>query len=68
MKDRTRRLELGKMLLDVAKYLLTIVVIGGLVSEKVGLDAIILGFLFTFGFIGLGFQAIPPEEVDRDQF
>ncbi len=56
------------MLLDVAKYLLTIVVIGGLVSEKVGLDAIILGFLFTFGFIGLGFQAIPPEEVDRDQF
>ena len=62
MEDRTRRLELGKMLLDVAKYLLTIVVVGGLVSEKVSVEAVVLGVLLAGSLIGIGFQTIPPEE------
>ena len=61
MRDHTRHLELGKMLMDVAKYILTIVVISGIVSDKVNSETIVLGLLLAAGFMGLGFQAIPLE-------
>lgn len=61
MRDRTRRLELGKMLLDVAKYVMTIVVIGGIVSGRVQLDMIVIGFGMAAGIMGVGFFAIPLE-------
>lgn len=66
MKDRTRRLELGKMLMDVAKYVFTLVVIGGLVSERIRVEMIIVGITLGTGLLGLGFQAIPLEEENRE--
>ena len=62
MKDRTRRLELGKMLLDVSKFISTIVVVGGIVSDRVRVELIVLGVLMAVGFAGIGFQVIPLEE------
>jgi len=67
MKDRTRRLELGKMLLDVAKYVLSIVVIGGMVSDRVQPEAILIGLALGGGLIGIGFQVIPLEEKTIEQ-
>ncbi len=66
MRDRTRRLELGKMLLDVAKYVMTIVVIGGIISGRVQLDMIVLGIGMATGIMGVGFFAIPLEEKQRE--
>ncbi len=67
MTNRTRRLELGKMIIDVAKYILTIVVVGGLVSNKVDISAMVTGIVLATGLMGLGFQVIPPEETAREQ-
>ena len=57
-----RRLELGKMLLDVSKFISTIVVVGGIVSDRVRVELIVLGVLMAVGFAGIGFQVIPLEE------
>ena len=62
MRDRTRRTELGKMFIDVAKYVLTIVVIGGLVAEQVHAGSIVLGLVFSTSTAAIGFLVIPPEE------
>lgn len=62
MEDRTRRTELGKMLLDVTKYLLTIAVVGGLISEKIQVEMIFLGLALSIGVGGIGVMIIPPEE------
>lgn len=62
MRDRTRRTELGRVLLDVAKYVVTIVVIGGLISERVNVGAVLLGVVLAIGIGAIGFQVIPPEE------
>ena len=68
MRDRTRRLELGKMVIDVAKYIFTIVVIGGLISNRVDLEAMLIGLVLAFGLMGVGFGVIPPEETLYEQF
>ncbi len=34
MRHRDRRKELGKMLMDVSKYLLTVGLISGLIADK----------------------------------
>jgi polyferredoxin len=65
MRDRTRRLELGKMLMDVAKYVLTILVIGGFFYKQVGPFVAVLGFVLAMIFLSIGFQIIPPEEEKR---
>ena len=57
-----RRIELGKMLLDVSKFISTIVVVGGIVSDRVRVELIVLGVLMAVGFAGIGFQVIPLEE------
>ncbi len=62
MRDRTRRLELGKMFMDVAKYVLTIVVIGGLVYKQLSIFVALLGLLLAAAASGVGFRIIPPEE------
>lgn len=50
------------MLLDVAKYVFTIVVIGGLVSERVNVGNILFGLLIAFGTAIIGFHVIPEED------
>lgn len=66
MPDWTRRHELGKMWLDVAKYILTIVVVGGLFAGRMDVRAIVLGFVLGAAVAGVGFQVIPSEE-DADE-
>jgi len=55
------------MLLDVAKYVLSIVVIGGMVSDRVQPEAILIGLALGGGLIGIGFQVIPLEEKTIEQ-
>ncbi len=62
MKDRTRRLEIGRTLIDVAKYVATIVVVGGLVSNRVDLPNVLIGIVVVFGLGIIGFLAIPQDE------
>lgn len=66
MTNRTRRLELGKMIIDVAKYILTIVAVGGLVSNRIDTAAMMAGLALAGGLMGVGFQMIPPEEIARE--
>lgn len=49
------------MLIDVAKYVVTIVIIGGLISERINVEAITLGFILAAAALGIGFLAIPPD-------
>lgn len=62
MRDKARRTELGKMCVDIAKYVYTIVVIGGLFSERVNIGAIVLGFVLATAVAAIGFHVIPLEE------
>lgn len=62
--DQTRRTELGKMFFDVAKYVLTIVVIGGLISERINVGAILLGIGLGTALATIGYFAIPPQQGD----
>ena len=64
--NRLRRHELGKMLLDVAKYVLTIVVIGGLVAERLNFRMLGLGIVMAIVFIVSGFWTLPLERKDND--
>lgn len=61
LQDRTRRIEFGKMLLDVGKYVVTMVVVGGLFAEQVHLGAVAVGIVLAAGISALGFVTIPPE-------
>ena len=54
------------MLIDVSKYVLTAVVIGGLVSERVVWSMVSVGLVMAFLIGTIGFWVIPAdsEEVD----
>ena len=65
MKNEERRKELGKMLLDVSKYLTTVGLIGGLLTDKLTL---LTGVAITGVVIALtlvAFYIIPPKKEDR---
>lgn len=62
MQDRTKRVELGRLFNDVAKYAATIIVVGGLVSERVDLLNVIIGILMVFGLGIIGFTVIPEDK------
>lgn len=62
MTNRTRRAAIGNMLIDVAKYLLTAVAIGGLVSERVDWRMVIMGLLMALVTGAIGFGVIPSDE------
>jgi hypothetical protein len=61
MKDQ-RRYELGKMFLDITKYLATVGLIGSIVGGKMSLISI-LGMIVVILISGLvGFLTIPKEK------
>ena len=62
MRDWTRRVEVGKMSLDVSKYILTIVVVGGAFFGKLSWVTIGGGVLVAAAVTAIGFLVIPPEE------
>lgn len=62
MKYSKRRYEAGKMLMDVTKYLLTIGLIGGILTNKLtSLSAILIIFAVIILFI-VAYFTIPSEE------
>ncbi len=62
MKYSKRRYEAGKMLMDVTKYLLTIGLIGGILTNKLtSLSAILIIFAVIILFI-VAYFTIPAEE------
>lgn len=62
MKYSKRRYEAGKMLMDVTKYLLTIGLIGGVLTNKLtSLSAILIIFAVIILFI-VAYFTIPAEE------
>ena len=62
LEHRTRRLELGKTLLDIFKYVLTIVVIGGLAFGHLDDWVITLGIILSFAILFIGLFILPEDE------
>ncbi|MEK6681828.1 MAG: DUF6722 family protein [Nitrospirota bacterium] len=62
MKHEERRKESGKMFIDIAKYIVTVGIIGNFLSEKMPLGAAIA--IFTVAIISfiIGFYTIPPKK------
>ncbi len=61
MKHEDRRKEAGRMFIDISKYIITVGVIGNIVSEKV--SALAAVSIFTVAIISfvMGFYTIPPK-------
>lgn len=62
MKHEDRRKESGKMLMDVTKYLLTVGVVGGFLTEKISYVSGLLLFVIAFVVFIIGFYSIPPKK------
>lgn len=62
MTNRTRRTKLGEMLLDVDKYILTVVVVGGFfASGKLSPILIIAGFVIAVVIAIMAVMIIPTD-------
>lgn len=59
MRHEDRRKEAGKMLMDVTKYLLTVGVIGGVLTEKLSVATGLPLFTIAIIVFIIGFYAIP---------
>lgn len=64
MKHTDRRKEAGKMLMDVTKYLLTVGVIGGALTEKFSFTIGLSLFVIAVVVFIVGFYAIPATKED----
>ena len=62
MKDRMRRLESGKMLLDVSKYFSTVTGVGSLAGGSVNWRLAVVGLFMAFVAWVVGFFMIPKDE------
>jgi hypothetical protein len=62
VRNYERRKEFGKMFLDVAKYVITIVVIGSLLTEKLDVKMAIIGLTIFFLILLAAFFTIPPNK------
>jgi len=62
MKHEDRRKEAGKMFVDIAKYIVTVGIIGNILSEKMSIPAAVA--IFTVAIISfiIGFYTIPPKK------
>ncbi|PIU84428.1 MAG: hypothetical protein COS67_13290, partial [Deltaproteobacteria bacterium CG06_land_8_20_14_3_00_44_19] len=60
-----RRKELGKMLMDIAKYLATVGFIGSLLTDKLSVAAGISIFAAVIVLVVISFYTIPPKKGDR---
>lgn len=60
--NRERRKELGKMILDVTKYLLTVGIIGSTITASITLPMAVLLFVLALVMAVIGFYVIPKKE------
>lgn len=61
MKHDRRRTKIGEMVVDVAKYLLTIGFIGNIFVEKISVVSGIITMGVVIILTLIGFYTIPPE-------
>lgn len=62
MKHEDRRKEAGKMFIDVAKYIVTVGIIGNLLSEKMSVIAATAIFSVAIISFIIGYYTIPPNK------
>ncbi len=62
MKYSQRRKETGKMLIDIVKYLVTIVIIGGLFTDKLTPQMATWGIISSIILYLLAFFTIPLDK------
>jgi O-antigen ligase len=60
--DREKRKIFGQMLVDVVKYLFTIIVIGSIFAETVKIFPIIMGLIIAIIIAFVAYKLIPPDK------
>ena len=65
MRDRTRRYEAGKMLMDLAKYFATGVGISGLTSQRINWIMVMTGCVMALINWMIGFWTIPDDKEEE---
>lgn len=53
------------MLVDVVKYIITIVIIGSLLTERLTEKMALLGIIASIGFLLIAFFVIPPNKKEE---
>jgi hypothetical protein len=61
MEHADRRKELGKMLMDVSKYLLTVGLVGGIITDKMSIAMGSTFFVLSVVSAVIGFFIIPKK-------
>lgn len=61
MRHEDRRREAGKVLMDIAKYLLTVGLLGAFIADKLTLPLAITIVVIAFISFIVGFYIIPPK-------
>lgn len=61
MKHGGRRKELGKMLMDIAKYLATVGFVGSLITDQLNIAAGISIIVTVIILVIVSFYTIPPK-------
>jgi len=56
------RFEAGKMPFDITKYVITVIVIGGIFSKSIGFKEALFGIFIAIALFITGFIIIPKEE------
>ncbi len=62
MRFTKSRYEAGKMLFDITKYVVTVIVIGGIFSKSIDLKSAIFGVFIAIVLFIAGFVVIPEKE------
>ncbi len=62
MKHDDRRKETGKMLMDVTKYLLTVGLVGGILTEKLSVIPALIFVILSVAIFLIAFITIPPKK------
>ncbi len=65
MKHIKRRYEAGKMLMDVTKYLLTIGLIGGVITNKITSLSAVFIIVAVIILFAVAYFTIPPDKEER---
>ncbi|MBI5307616.1 MAG: hypothetical protein HZB37_04585 [Planctomycetes bacterium] len=65
MKHIKRRYEAGKMLMDVTKYLLTIGLIGGVITNKITSLSAVFIIVSVIILFAVAYFTIPPDKEER---
>jgi len=62
MRYTNSRYEAGKMLMDITKYIITVIVISGIFSKSIDFKSAIIGVIIAIILFIIGFVIIPKKE------